>query len=173
MLKKILATLTIALGTLLAVPMAAHAAGYVAADLISVSGDQQAGGKVSVAFGDGAFENSERVSVAVTGEGEVTFGAVRAATVDAVRSATNVGALNLTVVLPTDATGSYTLTATGLSSQSVGTVTITVVSADGSATLPSAGFGVPTFVLYSAAAALLLGAMLVFARRRSTRTTNA
>lgn len=172
MLKKILATLTIALGTLLAVPVAAHAAGYVAADLIAVSGDQQAGGEVSVAFDDGAFENSERVSVAVTGEGDVTFGTLRAATVDAVRSATSVGALDLTVVLPTDATGSYTLTATGLSSQSVGTATITVVAADGSATLPSAGFDVPMLALYGAGAALLLGAALVLVRRRSARTKN-
>ncbi|TFD66495.1 hypothetical protein [Cryobacterium ruanii] len=173
MLKKHLATLTIAVVAVLAVPVAAQAAGYVAADLISVSGDQQAGGEVSVAFGDGAFENLERVSVAVTGEGAVTFGLVRAATVDVVRSATRVGALDLTVILPADATGSYTLTATGLSSQSVGTATITVVAADGSASLPSAGFAVPVLLPIIIVAMLLLGLALVLIRRRLARQQHA
>lgn len=169
MLKKLLATLTIAFVVLLAVPAAAHASGYVAADLISVSGDQQAGGEVSVAFRAGAFENLERVSVAVTGDGAVTLGLVRAATVDAVRSATGVGGLDLTVILPTDATGSYTLTATGLSSQSVGTATITVVAADGAASLPSAGFAVPVLLPVFVTAMLILGLALVLLRRRLAR----
>ncbi|MBG6214633.1 MAG: hypothetical protein LH475_06420 [Cryobacterium sp.] len=173
MLKKFFATLAIAGVAVLALPVAAHATGYVAADLISVSGDPQAGGEVSVEFDDGAFENAERVSVAVSGEGPVTFGVVQAATVGVVRSATRLGALDLIVRLPADATGSYTLTATGLSSQNVGTATITVVAADGAASLPSAGFGVPVLLLYVVAAMLVLGLALVLVRRRSATKQHA
>jgi LPXTG-motif cell wall-anchored protein len=166
---KLFATFTLAVIALLAVPAAAHAVGYVAADLISVSGDQQAGGTVAVAFNNGAFENAERVSVAVTGEGAVTIGVIRADTINVERSATRLGALDLTLLLPADATGSYTLTATGLSSQSVGTATITVVAADGSTSLPSTGSGIPMLLVYATAAALMLGVALVLARRRSAR----
>ncbi|SDN37760.1 hypothetical protein SAMN05216368_10581 [Cryobacterium flavum] len=173
MLKKLLATLAIAAVALLAVPVAAQAAGYVAADLVSVSGDQQPGGEVSVGFQSGAFEKAERVAVAVTGDGAVTIGIVRAVTTDTERTATNLGALELTIVLPADAVGSYTLTATGLKSQSVGTATITVVAADGSATLPSAGFGVPALVLYSVAGVLALGLAFVLIGRRWVRGQHA
>ncbi len=172
MLKKFFAALAIAGVAVLAAPVAAQATGYVAADLVSVSGTPQAGGEVSVEFKDGAFEKAERVSVAVSGEVAVTFGVVRAATVNVVRSATGLGALDLTVRLPADAAGSYTLTATGLSSQNVGTATITVVAADGAAALPSAGFEMPVLLLSFVAAMLLLGLALVLVRRRSVPKQN-
>lgn len=167
MLKKLFATLAIIGVAVLALPVAAHATGYVAADLVSVSGSQQAGGEVSVGFKNGAFQNAESVSVAVTGASAVTIGVVRAATVDSVRSASILGALDLIVRLPSEATGSYTVTATGLSSQNVGTATITVVAADGAATLPSAGFDIPVLLPALVAALLVLGLVLVLVRRRS------
>ncbi|MDJ0338405.1 hypothetical protein [Cryobacterium sp. PH31-O1] len=168
MIKKLLATLALVGAALLAGPVAAHAAGYVAADLITVSGSQTAGSTVAVAFDDGAFAPAEKVSVAVSGEGSVTLATLRAATVDIQKTATGAGALDLKVTLPTGATGSYTLTATGLSSQSVGTATITVVAADGT-NLASAGFDAPIVLIYSAAGALLLGVGLVIALRLTLR----
>ncbi|MDJ0376946.1 hypothetical protein [Cryobacterium sp. PH31-L1] len=172
MIKKLIATLALAGVALLAGPVAAHAAGYVAADLISVSGSQTAGSTVAIAFDDGAFAASETVSVAVSGEGSVILAAVRAATVDLRKTSTSVGALDLKVTLPADATGSYTLTATGLSSQSVGTATITVVAADETG-LASAGFDAPMVLIYSAAGALLLGLGLVIALRLTMRRRGA
>lgn len=170
MFRKFVAAVCVALVAALAVPVGAQAVGYVAADLISVSGSQQAGGTVSVAFTDGAFDSSEAVSVAVTGDGAVTIGVVRAATVDVERQANARGALNVAVTLPGDASGSYTLTATGLRSQNVGTATITVVAADGAPNLPSAGFSLPVLTLSVVAVMMVLGLALVLVRRRSALT---
>ncbi|TFD06160.1 hypothetical protein [Cryobacterium sp. TMT1-66-1] len=168
MLRKLLATLALVAVAVLAGPVAAHAAGYVAADLITVSGSQTAGSTVTVTFDDGAFAGGEQVSVAVSGEGSVTLAALRAATVDTHKTATSLGAVNLKVTLPSDATGSYTVTAIGLTSQNIGTSTITVVAADG-AGLASAGFDAPFVLIYSAAGALLLGLGLVIALRFTLR----
>ncbi|SEM65223.1 hypothetical protein E3O25_14515 [Cryobacterium sp. TMT1-3] len=168
MIKKLLATLALVGVALLAGPVAAHAAGYVAADLITVSGSQSAGSTVTVAFNDGAFTAAEKVAVAVSGEGSVTLAALRATTVDTRKTATGAGALDLKVTLPTGATGSYTLTATGLSSQNVGTATITVAAADGT-DLAAAGFDLPIVLIFSAAGALLLGVGLVIALRLTLR----
>ena len=168
MFRKLLATLALAGIAVLSGPVAAHAAGYVAADLITVSGSSTAGGTVTVAFNDGAFDPAEQVSVAVSGEGSVILAAVRANTIDTQKTATGSGALDLNITLPADATGSYTLTATGLSSQNVGTSTITVVAADGAA-LASAGFDAPVALIYSATGALLLGLGLVVTLRFTVR----
>ena len=164
MLKKLLATLALAAIAVLAGPVAAHAAGYVAADLVTVSGSQTPGSTVTVAFDDGAFTDSEKVSIAVSGEGLVTVATLRAATVNTEKTATSAGALDLKVTLPSDATGSYTITAIGLSSQNIGTSTITVVAADGTG-LATTGFDAPFALIYSAVGALVLGLGLVIALR--------
>ncbi|GEP28441.1 hypothetical protein CLE01_30390 [Cryobacterium levicorallinum] len=166
--RKVLATLALVGVAVLAGPVAAHAAGYVAADLITVSGSQAAGSTVRVAFDDDAFTAEEQVSIAVSGEGSATLATLRSATVDTQKAATSTGALDLKVTLPNDATGSYTLTAIGDSSQNIGTATITVVAADG-AGLATAGFDVPTALIYSAAGALLLGLGLVITLRVTLR----
>lgn len=168
LIRKLLATAALVGIAVLSGPVAAHAAGYVAADLITVSGSQAAGSAVSVAFDDGAFTGNEQVSLAVSGEGSATLAALRAATVSTQKAATSDGALDLTVTLPSDATGSYTLTAIGLSSQNIGTATFTVVAADGTG-LASTGFDVPSALIYSAAGALLLGLALVVTLRVTLR----
>ena len=174
LLRKSLATLALAGMALFAGPAAAHAAGYVAADLITVSGSATAGGTVAVAFADEAFATREPVSIAVSGEGSATLAAVRAATVNVEKSATSDGALDLSVTLPDTATGSYTLTATGLRSGNIGTATITIAAADGGDDLASTGVDMPMALVISAAAALLLGLGLVitlqFTLRRSAQT---
>lgn len=172
LIRKLFATLALVSVAVLAGPVAAHAAGYVAADLVTVSGAQAAGSTVSVAFDDGAFTNSEQVSLAVSGQGSATLAALRAATVNTEKTATSDGALDLTVTLPSDATGSYTLTAIGLSSQNIGTATFTVVAADGSG-LATAGFDVPIALIYSAGGALLLGLALVITLRVTLRRRTA
>ena len=168
MFRKVLAALALVGVAVFAGPAAAHAAGYVAADLITVSGSQAAGSTVRVAFDDDAFTAAEQVSIAVSGEGSVTLATLRAATVNAEKTATSDGALDLTVTLPSNATGSYTLTAIGLTSQNIGTATFTVVAADGTG-LATAGFDVPIVLIYSAAGALLLGLALVITLRVTRR----
>lgn len=163
-MRKLLATLALAGVAALAGPVAAHAAGYVAADLVTVSGSQTPGSTVTVAFDDGAFTDSEKVSIAVSGEGLVTVATLRAATVNTEKTATSAGALDLKVTLPSDATGSYTITAIGLNSQNIGTSTITVVAADGTG-LATTGFDAPFALIYSAVGALVLGLGLVIALR--------
>lgn len=169
LIRKLLATLALASIALLAGPVAAHAAGYVAADLISVSGSSTAGGTVAVAFADEAFATREPVSIAVSGEGSATLAAVRAVSVNIEKSATSTGALDLSVTLPSNAADSYTLTATGLRSGNVGTATITVVAADGSDDLATSGVDVPIALIASAVGALLLGLGLIITVRSVLR----
>ncbi|TFD49941.1 hypothetical protein E3T46_11285 [Cryobacterium sp. Hh11] len=104
MIRKLRATL--ASIALLAGAAVALAAGYVAANLISVSGDNTPGGTVAVACGDEAFATGERVSIAVFGGGSATLAAVRAASVNIEKSATSTGALDRSATLPSNATDS-------------------------------------------------------------------
>jgi hypothetical protein len=75
-------------------------------------------------------------------------------------------ASHVNVVLPADATGTYTTTATGLTSGTVGTAAISLVAADGGASstdggLASTGYDAPMLAIWAAAGALLLGIALV------------
>ncbi|TFD60493.1 hypothetical protein [Cryobacterium sp. Hh38] len=106
MIRKLRATLALASIALLAGAAIAHAAGYVAANLISVSVNNTPRGTVAVAFSDEAFATGERVSIAVSGGGSATLAAVRAASVNIEKSATSTGALDQSVTLPSNATDS-------------------------------------------------------------------
>ena len=170
MVKKTFATIALAVLAVLAVPAAANAAGYVPADDVVVSGTIEAGATVSVAFTDGAFTPGESVSFAVTGSGTATLSAVKAATVSLTKSATSAGAASVNVALPADATGTYTTTATGLTSGTVGTAAITLPTADAGAGasstdggLASTGYDAPMLAIWAAAGALLLGVALMVA----------
>jgi hypothetical protein len=177
MFKKSLAAVALAVLAVLAVPAAANAAGYVPVGNISVSGAVVAGGTVTVGFDDGSFTPGESVSFTLTGENAAgatlaTFKAV----VDSqslVKTASDTGAVSLDVTLPTNASGTYTTTATGLTSGTVGTASLTVATADGapagsnagtnaaSGGLASTGFNTPMLVIWGSAGALLLGVALV------------
>ena len=165
MVKKAFAVIALAILAIFAVPAAASAAGYVPADNVSVVGTVSAGGTVAVNFSSGSFTGGEQVSFAVTGSGTVTLSVFKAATVTLVKSATAGGAASVNVTLPVDATGSYTTTATGLSSGTVGTATLTVAAADsGSAVdegLSGTGYDAPVLLIWGAAGALLLGIALI------------
>ena len=106
----------------------------------------------------------------MTGSGTATLSAVKAATVSLTKSATSAGAASVNVALPADATGTYTTTATGLTSGTVGTAAITLPTADAGAGasstdggLASTGYDAPMLAIWAAAGALLLGVALMVA----------
>ncbi|WBM79385.1 sortase [Cryobacterium breve] len=178
MLKKTLATIALAVLAVFTVPAAANAAGYVPNSNITISGNQVAGSIIVIDFSGASFTAGENISFSVSGAGVVTLSNFKSATATLVKPASSTGAASLNVTLPADATGSYTTTATGLTSGSVGTATITVKAADAGATsadssaggLASTGYNAPVLLIWAAAGALLLGVALVvvlsFVRRR-------
>jgi len=165
MFKKVLAVAALAIGAILLVPAAANAS-YVANDKVVVSGSTSPGGTAVVTFKDGSFTPGETVSFSVTGEGPITLSAVKAAVVTVtstkVANATT-GSVVLNVTLPANATGSYTVTATGLSFGNVGTAAITVRSADAGAgaKLPFTGANISPLIIWGAGGILLLGVALL------------
>jgi hypothetical protein len=178
MIKKALASAGIALALLIATPVAANAA-YVPAGNATVSDSTPVAGQaVTVGFGTGSFTAGEQVSFSVTGEGAVTIAAITTASVT--KTATAAGAASAVVTLPANATGTYTVTATGLTSGRVGTAALTVVAAaadggSGSVTLPFTGGTLPIAAIWIASGVLVLGVVLlsvVGIRRRSATSTN-
>jgi hypothetical protein len=169
MLKKTFAVIALAVLAVFAVPVAANAAGYVPASNVRVSGSVTAGAALDVIFADGSFGGpgtGEDVSFAVSGSGSATLSTFKAATMTTVKSTGAQGGVTLTVTLPTDATGSYTVTGTGLTSGTVGTATLTVAAPDAGAANTgdnpaSTGFDASVLLIWSAVGALLLGAALV------------
>jgi hypothetical protein len=127
--RKIIAGTGIALVALFAAPAAAQAV-YGPDENIIVEGDAQPGETIEVTF-DEYFEGDEQVSGQVSGNGQPTIAIFKAATDSVVKTAVD-GTVSFDVTLPTDATGTYTVTATGLESGLVGTADITIVAEDGS-----------------------------------------
>jgi len=130
---KMLAVVALATGALFVGPAAAQAA-YVPAANITVTGTVAAGSTVDVDFAPGSFANGETVSVALTCDTTTT----------STETAGADGSLNLDVAIPTGATGTCTLTATGLVSGDIGTVSLTIPAADGTGTTGGSGSGVGT-----------------------------
>jgi hypothetical protein len=171
MFKKAFAVVVLATIAIFAGPAAANAAGYVASDHVTVSGSSTPGGTAVVNFLAGSFGAGDSIKFAVTGEGTVTLSAVRAAvqTTTLTKTADTSGAVSLNVKLPTSATGSYTVTATDVSTGTVGTATITVAAADGGAARPGAGLpftgaNISPLIIWGAGGILLLGIALLVVR---------
>ena len=177
MFKKSFAAIALAVLAVFAVPAAANAAGYVPDGNIVVSGDIEPGATVTIAFTAGSFTPGESVSFTLTGENAAgatlaTFKSV-VNSQSLVKTATGTGAVALDVTLPTNASGTYTTTATGLTSGTVGTASLTVAAADsatatgtgtGTSTgggLASTGYNAPMLAIWGGAGALLLGVALV------------
>ncbi|WP_423917931.1 hypothetical protein ACPEEZ_09420 [Frigoribacterium sp. 2-23] len=160
-MKKIIAAALLVVAGVFAVPAAAQA--YVPSTAVSVSGSATAGSAVTVNIAARSFTAGETVRFAVTGEGRATLAAIETVTID--KTATASGAASVTVTLPQNARGTYSLTATGASSGNVATAALTVVAADrgaaGSNGLAFTGSTVPTLVIWGAAGALLLGVALM------------
>lgn len=177
MLKKIFAVLVLALIAIFSVPAIASAVGYVPSCSASVTGSAIPGGTVTVSFCDGSFTPGENVSWASTGVGDTSLAVVKAATVTIVKPATAGGASSVDATLPSNASGVYTITATGLTSGNVGSANValpTPSSGAGGVTsdsgLAATGYALPSGLLWSAGGALLLGTallvVLLISRRR-------
>ncbi len=171
MFKKVLAIGALAIVSVLALPAAANAA-YVPAGNIIVTGDTSPGGTVTVTFTDGSFAGGELVEAVVEGDPTASFAALGfvAGTDSTTATANDAGAVSFTYVLPSNANGSYTLTATGLgASGNVGIATITVTPPDngggttGPGGLVNTGSELSALVIWGAIGALLVGTALVAA----------
>lgn len=175
-LKKIFAASALVVVAVFAAPVAANAAGYVPASDVVVSGPVTPGGTATVGFKAGSFAGGETVSFSVTGSGAATLAAVTT-TVTATKVATASGSVSEKVTLPVGATGTYSLTATGLTSGNVATAALTVVPADagaassGSGSLAFTGSTVSMLAVWGAAGAVALGIafMVVLALVRRQR----
>jgi LPXTG-motif cell wall-anchored protein len=168
MIKKALAGIALAVLAIFAVPAAAQA--YVPTPPAGVT--VTAGGTVTVTFT--GFAPNEPVSFTLTGEfaASATFASVVSAVETSpafVKNADASGTVAVTVTLPKNATGTYTLSATGLNSGALANTTITVVSSgSGSGTgtgstggLPNTGAMDPTLGIWAGSGLLALGAAFV------------
>jgi hypothetical protein len=167
MIKKALASAGIALALIVASPLAANAyTPIVPAEKIAVSDSTPVAGQaVTVAFTD-AFNGNEQVTFTVRGEGAVTIAAITSASVT--KAAVN-GAASVVVTPPSNASGTYTVSALSASGISA-SATITVVDADGNPVLASTGGSLPIAAIWIAGGVLVLGVVLVSVvgiRRRS------
>jgi len=182
MVKKIFAALALVVMGFFAVPLAANAAGYSGGSE-SFSGSFTAGGTVNVHFTAGSFQGGETVHVTVSGAGNVTVAAFRAAIASADETAAADGSASATVTLPADASGTYTVTGTGVSSGAVVSGSFAVGgagsgAAGGSATssgsgLADTGSTVSILAIWVGGGLVLLGAAFVavrlIVRRQSQR----
>lgn len=164
MFKKTIATAALAVLAILAAPTAASA--YVVDGSVTVSDSTPSPGEaVTVNIAAGSFDGGEPVVFSVTGEGSVTLAALRTAveTVSKTKTADANGAASVVVTLPANASGTYTLTATGQTSGNIATVSLTVAAADAGAgaVLPRTGGELPFAVIWIAGGALVLGVVLV------------
>lgn len=175
MFKKVLAVLALTLAGVFALPMAANAAGYVPSSNVTVSNSNPAPGQtVIVSFKSGSFLPGENVQFTLTGEdaASASLASLRAVinSKSIVKPATSSGAVSVSVTLPTDATGTYTLTATGATSGNVGTVSLTVTPLDtgtgsgpvsSSGGLAHTGSTISLIAIWAAGGVVLLGAAFV------------
>jgi hypothetical protein len=160
----------------------------------SVSGPETPGSADTVSFPDGSFQPGEPVVFQVSGVGAVTIAMLRADTAQATETATSGGAASATVTLPSDATGTYEITATGTTSGTTDAVAFSVVPASGTSGsggststgggssssssssdsgLADTGSNVSMLLIWSATGAVGLGAalvvvLLVVRRQRAT-----
>jgi hypothetical protein len=165
MFKKSLATAALAVIAVFALAPAAGAADYTVPTNLSSASDSTpaAGSATTVSFAASAFDNNEQVDFVANGSGAATLSIVKAVASNTVtKTATSTGAASAVITLPSNATGVYTVTATGATSGNVGTVALTVVAVDGG--LASTGYDAPVLVIWGAAGLLILGAALVAVR---------
>jgi hypothetical protein len=180
MFRKVMAVAALGIVAILAVPAVANAVDYTSSSNITVTGangvalaDVGAGDSVDITFIGAVFEDGETVSATVDGFGTPTLSTLKAAPF----TLTKIAVLNVPTAfrmnLPTNAEGSYTVTATGLTSGATGSATVTVVPADagaGSGTnsssdgLAKTGASVPMLLIWSIVGILALGAALVAVR---------
>ncbi|MDJ0376941.1 hypothetical protein [Cryobacterium sp. PH31-L1] len=168
MFKKSLATAALAVIAAFAFAPAANAAEYVPAALTSVTDSTPApGAATTVSFASKAFTAGENVSFTAEGTPAATLSVVKAATSNTVtKVASGTGSTSAVITVPSNATGIYTVKATGATSGNVGTAVLTVTAADAGTSkgLASTGFNAPVLVIWGAAGLLVLGGALIAVR---------
>lgn len=175
MFRKIIAGAGIALVALFAAPAAAQAV-YAPSEDVIVTGEPTPGSTITVTF-DEIFAANTEVSAQVSGNGQPTIAVFRAGVDSATKVSNAEGTVAFNVTLPTDATGTYTVTATD--GDIIATAAITVVAADGSGSgagddngdgLAVTG-GTALTTIWIAAGALGLGIALLLVRTLRRKAT--
>jgi len=172
MMKKALAGAAVALTLLVATPLTANA--YVPEPApVTTTFIATPGGAVTIPFT--GFTAGENVSFTVTGENGAgaTLAAITSKTL--VKPASASGATTVAVTPPANAFGTYSLTATGLTSGITATAAVAVVDADGNPikSLASTGGTFPLAAIWIAGGLVILGLVFVLVvtlRRRSARS---
>ncbi len=165
MLKKIFATLAIGLLTALAIPTAASA--YAPGVNITINGNIGPGATVNIIVINGTFIAGENVNFQVSGAGAVQIASLAVTTDSVVKTANAQGGATAAVTLPTNARGSYNVTATGLESGTVVSTAITVPAADsvrgavGDDLAFTGSNGVSMLAIWTASGLALLGIALL------------
>ncbi|NNC12962.1 hypothetical protein HII28_13885 [Planctomonas sp. JC2975] len=174
MIRKIFAVAALAVLGIFAVPLAANAAGYVPSGACGVSGSPVPGGTVTITCAAGTWTDGETISITVSGDTSVTAAAFRTAVTSGpfttVASATGADAVNL--ALPSNASGTYTVTSTGTESGNVDVETFTIVApaaavsgtTSTSGEVAATGSTIPILIIWVASGLVLLGAAIVVVR---------
>jgi hypothetical protein len=174
MAKKLLAALIVGAAIALAAPAAANAVPYTHGGDCSIAPSTvAAGGTSTMTCASGTFKPSEGVQYVVSGKD------AGKATVVSDPTANSLGGSQLQITVPSDATGAYTVTATGSASQAASAVTVTVLPADvpastsstASTGLASTGSTIGWYVAWIGGALVVLGlivlSLIAAARRRA------
>jgi hypothetical protein len=107
----------------------------------TVSGSLTPGSTDTISFPGGTFDPSDEVTFTISGAGAVTVGMFKANTASGSVHADGSGGASDTITLPTDATGSYSITAAGVPSGRIGVATITIAGTGGSGSSSASGSG--------------------------------
>jgi hypothetical protein len=136
--KQIIAGIVLAAIAVFSVPLAANAStGEGDSSSCAVSPSTiKAGGSTTFSCTAGTFGDSENVQFVVGGKdgSNITLASFHSSSVALTKLSASDGSTSLHITVPTDASGAYTITATGSTSARGGTATITVVPASDAVT---------------------------------------
>ncbi|SDN37919.1 hypothetical protein SAMN05216368_10586 [Cryobacterium flavum] len=166
MFKKSLATAALAVIAVFAFAPAAVAADYVSDPaVVTITAPPIAGETAVIAFAANAFEQSESVKYTVTGSHAATLSVVKAAVTQSLTKRAELdGSSSVKVLIPDEAVGNYTVTASAASATYTATLDIVAADAGSGTGLPSTGYNAPVLVIWGAAGILVLGVALVVVR---------
>ncbi|MHA7987744.1 hypothetical protein ACX9R5_18280 [Rathayibacter sp. CAU 1779] len=139
-----------------------------------MSGSPTPGGTITITCNAGTWTDNEAISITVSGNTAVTQAAFRTAVTSGPFSTTAGadGSSSAALALPSNASGTYTVTSTGEVSGSVDTETFTVVAAaaavsngsSSSSEVAATGSTIPVLIIWVASGLVLLGVAIVVVR---------
>jgi hypothetical protein len=187
--KKILAALIVGAAVALATPAAASAVPYTEGASCSISPTTvRAGGIAKLNCRPGTFRPSETVDYTVLGENGSTANLasyrMASSSAHASKVAASDGAAVLLVTVPSDASGAYTVTGTGVTSRTTAAATVTVLPVDAPApakasspssetTIAATGSVITGYIAWIGGALVLAGlvVLVIVAGARRRRAT--